>query len=367
MSRRYTIAAFLILLLLTATAGSGQTTARRLTTVDALRQFPGYYHLQNVLLRGEFVETGPEIAFRASDHDMRVQLADGVTTTSGNVEIRATLVDVGRLEPGDPRAGSSTATRDQERWPRPGEELFLQVTAVTAAQPAATPSIRAIALEPWKFEGQRVTLVGQFRARNVMGDLPASPARSRYDFVLRSADAAIWVTGVRPRLGNAELEVDGRRDTGRWVEVSGVVARQRGLVMVEGATFVQAQAPDAPEVEEETVERAAAAPPLEVVFSSPTADDIDVPPTASVRVQFSRGLTAASLTDQVRASYVGAPADAPPLKLQTSYDAATRSIQVRFAEPLERFRTVRVELLDGIRAFDGGVFAGWSISFSVGG
>ena len=35
-----------------------KATPRRLTTVDALRQFPGYFHLQNVLVRGEFAETG---------------------------------------------------------------------------------------------------------------------------------------------------------------------------------------------------------------------------------------------------------------------------------------------------------------------
>ena len=41
---------------------------------------------------------------------------------------------------------------------------------------------------------QRVTITGQYSGRNLTGDLPDAPARSRYDFVLRSADAAIWVS-----------------------------------------------------------------------------------------------------------------------------------------------------------------------------
>ena len=33
-----------------------QSSGRHLTTIDALRRFSGYFHLQNIVLRGEFVE-----------------------------------------------------------------------------------------------------------------------------------------------------------------------------------------------------------------------------------------------------------------------------------------------------------------------
>ena len=113
--------------------------------------------------------------------------------------------------------------RDPERWPRPGEELVLSVTAVAEAQLATSPSVRALALQPWRFEGQKVTVVGQFRGRNLFGDLPSAPGKSRYDFVLRSADAAVWVTDLRPRGRGFDLSVDARVDTGRWLQVSGTV------------------------------------------------------------------------------------------------------------------------------------------------
>ena len=114
--------------------------ARRLTTLAALRQFPGYYHLQNVLLRGEFAENGAQVAFRADEQEMRAILADGVMARSGAVEVRGQLIDVGRLEAGDPRLAKYPGPRDPERWPRPGEELVLNITAVTEAQTATTPS-----------------------------------------------------------------------------------------------------------------------------------------------------------------------------------------------------------------------------------
>ena len=55
-------------------------------------------------------------------------------------------------------------------------------------------------------------MVGQFGGRNLLGDLPDSPGQSRWDFVLRSADAAIWVTNLRPRGKDFEL-CAGRADT----------------------------------------------------------------------------------------------------------------------------------------------------------
>ena len=367
------LAAALVVLLAVCAAGTSAearqgAAGRRLTTLDALRQFPGYFHLQNVLLRGEFAEDGTQVTFRAADQEMRVMLGEGVSTASGPVEVRGHLIDVGRLEPTDPRLGKYPGARDTERWPKPGEELILNVTNVSAAQPATTATVRALALEPWRYEGQTVTLVGQFRGRNLMGDLPAAPAKSRYDFVLRSADGAVWVTNLRPRGRGFELSVDARVDTGRWVQVTGTVARQRGLVTIEGTTFAAAEPPAVtPAAEEEPSSPPVPVLPLEVVFSSPTADETEVPATTVIRIQFSRGVDPASIAGQIRLSYLGADPMAMPIEFAHTYDAANRAIQIRLAQPLERFRTVRVELLEGLKAFDGAPFKPWTLTFSVGG
>ena len=75
------------LLLIAAGNAISQTSVRRLTTVAALREYPGYFHLQNVLLHGEFVESGGEIVLRGGDRDIQI-LLNGGTSTTGLVEIR---------------------------------------------------------------------------------------------------------------------------------------------------------------------------------------------------------------------------------------------------------------------------------------
>lgn len=349
-------------------AGSGAAApARRLTTIDALRQFSGYFHLQSVLLRGEFVEQDSELVLQADSQRLRVQLDEGVRTTAGLVEVRGQVIDVGRLEPGDPRAAGFAVGRDRDRWPRPGEELFVRATDITRAEPSAVATVRSIALEPWKFEGQKVTILGNFRGRNLFGDLPGAPGTSRYDFVIRSADAAIWVTGLRPRGRGFELDVDRRVHSDRWIEVTGTVSHARGLVRVEG---VQIALAGAPEIDEPPSEDALPPPPplpAEVVFSAPTEGETGVERGTAVRVQFSRGLRAASVGGRIRVAYLGGDAPASPLAFTATYDAGTRAVEIRFAEPLEPFRTVRVEILEGLEAFDGGPVAPWTLTFSVGG
>src|SRR5206468_2731549 len=128
-------------------------------------------------------------------------------------------------------------------WPRPGEVTAIIASSVTPAAPAggvasaagttttpgfAPASIRSIVLDPARHVGEKVMVVGQFYGRNLSGDLPDAPRQSRYDFVLRAADASIWVTNLRPKGkdakgANFELGLDARIDTGKWLQVSGIV------------------------------------------------------------------------------------------------------------------------------------------------
>jgi hypothetical protein len=347
---------------------NGQAPARRLTTIAALHQFPAFYQLQNVLLRGELVEHGGKMFLRGDDREMRVILT-GATAKDGPVEVRGQMIDVGRLEPGDPRvsgyveaAGPDAAA---EHWPKPGEELILTVTSVTEAQPAPTPTLRALALEPWKFDGQTVTIVGNFHGRNLFGDLGGAPGKSRYDFVLRGVEGAVWVTGLRPRGKGFDLDVDRRLDTGTWLQVTGTVMRDRGLVLIEATQLALATRPEDDQApKEDSAAPAVPVLPTEVVFSSPTASETDVATSTTVRIQFSRGLKESTVMNHLRASYSGSTT---PLEFKTAYDAATRSIEMKFTMPLQPFSTVRVETLEGLQAFDGAPVAPWTVTFSTGG
>jgi hypothetical protein len=158
---------------------------------------------------------------------------------------------------------------------------------------------------------------------------------------------------------------------GHWLQVTGTVSQDRGLVSVAGSAVTEVAAPEAPPAEDEAPAEAAPLVPGEVIFSSPYEGESDVPLTSTVRIQFSRGLDPDTIADQIRVSYAGSTAaDAPQpasLEFQSSYDAGTRAVRITFTQPPERFRTVHVELLDGLRTFDGAPVTPWTLTFTAGG
>jgi hypothetical protein len=359
-NRRQAVATTFLLLMVACTA-SGQPPTRRLTTIEAIYEFSGYFHQQNVTLRGQFAERGAELVLRSESLDLR--LFNPAQATRGAVEVRGVLIDVGRFERGDFRLGAYAERFTGQEWPRPGTELVLNITDVSDAPLAATPSVRALALEPRKFEGQKVSVLGNFRGRNLFGDLPEAPGKSQHDFVLAGTDGAIWVTGLRPRGRGFDLDVNRRFDSGRWLQVSGTAGMHRGLATIAATDITLGTAPA-------TTEAPALPPappvltPAEVVFSAPTPEETDVPVSTTVRIQFSRGIQVPTLADRLRVSYVGVSGRPPQFK--TDYDPATRALQVAFAAPLEPYRTVKVELLDGALAFDGAPVKPWTVTFTTG-
>src|SRR5678809_681674 len=127
-----------------------------------------------------------------------------------------------------------------------------------------------------------VTVTGQFGGRNLFGDVPASPARDKYDFVLRNPEGAVWVTGLRPKGKGFDLNVDARVDTSHWLQVSGLVKRDRGLVLLEAKTIAPAPRPATRVV-------VAAPPPApkepgDIVCRSPVDGGANVSGSAPIRV-----------------------------------------------------------------------------------
>jgi hypothetical protein len=354
---------------------------RRATTVAALAAFPVFFHGQTVRVRGMLEDRDDRRTALANAGASVIVTGPALTDRPGDpsvpVEVTGPFLDVGRLEPADPRLARvdlTTVWRQEGRtWPAPGELTLVVAEQVTAADPFAAPGIRALALDPWRYADRDVTVTGRFRGLNLYADLPQSPARDRWIFVLQSADAAVLVTGLRPKGDGFNLDPNARVDTGRFLEVSGTVSVIKGLPVIEGRRVALAKPPDdalaAPVVRVPVV-----GPPPEVVFSLPAAGETDVPPASTVRIQFSRDVDPATIKGHVQARLAAEPAtparpaaEEAALEFTTHYNGGLRVLELRFAAPLEPGRQVRVQLGDGIRARDGVALVPWSLAFTVGG
>src|SRR5439155_3447362 len=134
-------------------------------------------------------------------------------------------------------------------------------------------------------------------------------------------------------------------------------------------TLALAKAPAETVAEEEI--RVPAGPPPEVVFSTPTEEETDVSLGTNVRIQFSRDIDQTTLKGRVRARYLesqtverGEPAT-PAADVTFTYNTVNRVLEIKFTKPLERFRTLKVELLEGILGTDGQALKPWTLTFSL--
>ncbi|HEY2150950.1 MAG TPA: Ig-like domain-containing protein [Vicinamibacterales bacterium] len=366
-----------------AVSSDAQTITRRATNIAEILAYPGFYNGRPVVFVGK-VELEDSGRMTVSDDAGSIHLLSKNGAPDGLDEVRGEFWDVGRMKPEDPRLNGydlkTTFKFDPNAgWPRPGEVTAIVATAVTAAAIPAAPSIRSIVLHPSRYLDQKVTLTGQYSGRNLLGEQPDAPGKGRYDFVLRSADAAIWVINMRPKLKDTngkdlEFALDSRLDTSRWVTIRGTIQQGRGLQWLdaEAGSLALAKPPTDTPVAEEQV-RVPAAPPPEVIFSTPAADETDVGLTTTVRVQFSRDINPSTVKGRVQVHYLqpqsAAPTEpvTPPIDFTLTYAAANRVLEVHFAKPLERFRTVKLELLEGILGTDAQPLKPWTLTFTLGG
>jgi hypothetical protein len=363
----------LALLALLATTVSAQPATRRATNLAALLAHPTFYQLRPIVLVGEVsLQNNGEIRVNADGTSLKVIFTG--TPPDGVVEVRGEYMDIGRMNADDPRLRRIDLKRQfnvdpEGPWPQAGQAVAIVASAIERTTPPSGPSIRNIVLYPSRYADQQVTLTGQFAGRNLLGDIADAPAISRYDFVVRSADAAIWVANIRPRGRDFELSLDQRIDTGRWVEVSGKLQQGRGLQWLDATEGIVKLVPAPKETPQETRIELPPAPAPEVVFSAPTADETDVSPTTSVRIQFSRDIDPATFRTRINVRYApsaGAPTEAPAPEFTTQYLPGTRVLEIKFKEPLARFRKVILELQEGVAGTDKQPLVPWAVSFETG-
>lgn len=354
-----------ISIVLPVTTIFAQMPAWKPVTTEGLKQFSAFYHLQSVLVRGNLVKINNHFILQTETTEILILNLKNNNLLNERVDIRGQFIDVGRLKPGNDRL-STYERPTHAAWPNPGEELIIDVIDLVQARNLNTPtSIRSFILEPERFKNQTVTVIGQFRGRNLFGDLPSAPRQSQYDFVLKSGEAAIWIVGLQPRGKNFDLDINTRVDTNRWFKITGALHQKTGLVMIEGtsiaATETQTSVSNNPI---KLIPSSSSLPPITVVFSDPTPGEIDVDHTKLVRIQFERHIKTSTLVGRVKIMYLDdKKTESDSLEWQSNYNAEVRALELKFAEPLKPYSTVRIELLDGIESLDGALVLPWSLTF----
>lgn len=331
----------------------------------------GFFQGRTVVLQQKLITEGDFT--RLADAAKPIYVFFGEQPSDDEGEVRGEFWDLGRIDPGDSRFTGYDLTRLVERvnrgqWPGRDQIYIIVRASLAPSSTPRAPTVRAIALAPQNFIDREVKIIGRFKGRNLYGDLPHALGKGKWDFVIQSADGALWVTGVRPRGKGFDLDPSKRVDTGRWVEVRGVVHQQGRTPYIEAEEIALASEPEDAPVEVK-LPAPPPQPPPEVIFSAPIQDDHEVDRTAPVRIQFSRDVDPRTLRDRVSVSYVAPEGGAklPPVPdFTTEYNDGAHAIEITFAEPLERFTQVRVELREGILALDGQAVKPFTLTFTTG-
>lgn len=353
---------------------SAQVPSRIATTVEALAAAPVFFHGKQIVVRRSVIEQ--EGLWRLADTSKPIFVFwKDHPSLAAESEIRGEFWDVGRLERDDARFSGVDFNRVIEAgwhgsWP-PRDHLFVLLGATAVESPLPSdPTLRAVAIAPERYADRSITVVGRFRGANLYGDLAQPVGKSRWDFVLQSADGALWVTGLRPRGKGFDLDTHARVDTGRWLQVTGTLRRDGALTWIEATSIATATAPTETSIDI-TVPPAPRQIAPTVVFTAPISGEVDAERASPVRIQFSRDMEARTFRDRVRVAYTGAApprAPATPPAFTFQYNDGTRSLEIRFNTPLDRFRSVKIDLLEGIAsAVDNQPLVPWSLTFTTGG
>jgi hypothetical protein len=111
-----------------------------------------------------------------------------------------------------------------------------QVMAEFARPDGRDSGLRAIVAAAGAAGGRVVRVRGQFRGRNLFGDLPPESSRGGKDWVLADQGVAVWVTGRAPKGDGWALDLDERSASERWLEVEGEVKARDGVVYLKART-----------------------------------------------------------------------------------------------------------------------------------
>jgi hypothetical protein len=233
------------------------------------------------------------------------------------------------------------------------EVVFWEYESPDAGEPrdeVRTVSVRDVVERAEALAGQTVRVVGNFRGRNLHGDLAGRGPRGAW--VLKARRHAVWVTGHGPSGRGFRLDPRLVDDTTRWVEVVGTVETREGRAVLR-ARRVALAAPAAFVWNGPRLRMSDPRP--DVVFTLPVAGEEAPAHDARLLVQFSAYMDEESFVGRVRVRCAG-PGDEhgrDASRARWSYDAVRRALLVDPGESLPAGGAVEVQLLPGIEDVHG--------------
>ena len=219
--------------------------------------------------------------------------------------------------------------------------------------------LRELVKEPEKYTDREIAVLGKFRGNNLYGDLSIRDKRTPRDFVIKTANAAIWVTGRRPRGKGFKLDARKRRDTGKWLMVIGTTWKYEptGTYYLRAAKVEIAEKPNDKDLTPVKVvheKKLKLGPPPEVTFSLPLAGERGIPLDSVFHVQFSNDMKRESFNRNVDLLYFDDDGIGNPFpELEVSYDDNNRTLMVLPNKRLEPGKDIRLILYEAIEDDDG--------------
>ncbi len=238
---------------------------------------------------------------------------------------------------------------------------FLGPPDEKAARVASAPvTLEELVTKPDRHDGKMVNVRGQFRGANLFGDLPSASRRRSADWVLKDDLFAVWVSGKKAKGPGWDLDPDLRRDTGKWLQVTGRVSVSGRVVTIQATDVVLSKPPSAARPAEAQVQPTPPPPPRPakppvVVFSLPLDGEREVSPDTVFQVQFSKDMEEESFRGRVALRYAGRPqpGDNSLDAMRVTYDGGLRTLRVDPGDLLRQGRVVEILLLPGIVDLDG--------------
>lgn len=237
----------------------------RVIELEALNLMPESYQRNHVIVEGEFSALGVGQQWVLRHSGASVLVIPGREFDAGQLshlagkrmEVRGIIRMLRKKEYVGKPPTDLDLVQDPLLPPMPADSPELPRASITvlAVRERASPESftseeigggipRRILEEPAAYAGKTTKIIGQFRGRNLFGDLPADSARGKQDWVLKDGDTAVWVMGKAPKGDGWKLDLDYKGDSKTWLEVEGKPEVVNGVVYLKASRVIPSRSPD---------------------------------------------------------------------------------------------------------------------------